>query len=436
MIPRYTLKEMGAVWEDYNKFSKWLEVEKAVCKVQAELGIIPEGAAKEIIEKGKFDLEKISEIESKTHHDVIAFLTNVSSYIGEPSKYLHYGLTSSDVGDTALCLQIMDATRIIEEKVKKMVSLLKKQAKEHAHTIMVGRTHGIHAEPTTLGMKFCMYCFEMYRNLKRIEDVREVMRIGKISGAVGTYANTSPQVESKVCKILGLKPAPISTQIIQRDRHAELLSVLGICGATLEKIALEVRNLQRTDVHEVEEPFARGQKGSSAMPHKKNPIICERICGLARILRSNMIAGVENIALWHERDISHSSAERIIIPDSFILLDYLLEKTMFVVDGLRVYESNMQENLMKYGGIIFSQRVLLALIEKGMSREKAYGLVQKTAMDAWESSGSFKENILAAEDIASFISKEELEKLFDVNYHLRYIDEVLGRLDGIRIKQD
>jgi len=433
MIPRYTLKEMGAVWEDENKFSKWLEVEKAVAKAQAELGIIPQEAAEDIEKKAKFDLNQIDEIEGRTHHDVIAFLTSVSSYIGDWSKYLHYGLTSSDVGDTALCLQIIDALEIIEDKMKKLLGLLIEKSRQHSHTVMVGRTHGIHAEPVTLGLKFCLYSFEMDRNLKRIAQAREEISYGKISGAVGTYANTPPEVEERVCDLLGLKAAPVSTQVLQRDRHAQLISALAITAATLEKIALEVRNLQRTDVREVEEPFARGQKGSSAMPHKKNPIICERICGLARVLRSHMVTAVENIALWHERDISHSSAERIIIPDSFILLDYLLEKTAFVVSGLNVYQSNMHRNLMKYGGIIFSQRVLLALIEKGMAREDAYAMVQKAALDAWENETSFKENILTSREITRYMDKRELEKLFDVNYHLRYIDKVLKRLDQINV---
>ncbi|MDD3776829.1 MAG: adenylosuccinate lyase [Actinomycetota bacterium] len=433
MIPRYTLKDMGAVWEDENKFSKWLQVETAVAKAQAEMGIIPAVAAQDIASRGKFEIAEIDRIESQTHHDVIAFLTNVSSNIGDSAKYLHYGLTSSDVGDTALSLQILDAIGIIEEKQKKLIFLLVNKARQYSHRVMVGRTHGIHAEPITLGLKFGLYAFEMERNYQRLQQARQVIGVGKISGAVGTYANTSPQLEERVCQILGLEHAPISTQVLQRDRHAQLISILAIAAATLEKIALEIRHLQRTDVREAEEPFAKGQKGSSAMPHKKNPILCERICGLARILRSNMVTAVENIALWHERDISHSSAERVIIPDSFILLDYLLEKTYFVVEGLKVYESNMEQNLMKYGGIIFSQRVLLALIEKGLSREEAYALVQKEAMDAWESQGSFKENILNNSTLLKHMGLEEIEKIFDVNYHLRYIDKVLKRLDHIKI---
>jgi len=431
MIPRYTNSEIGKVWEDESKFKYWLEVEKAVCKAQAELGIIPKEAAEDIVRKAQFDLEGINRIESRTHHDVISFLTNVSSYIGESSRYLHYGLTSSDVGDTALSLQILDAIKIVEKKTRKIIKTLKNQAKKYKKIVMVGRTHGVHAEPITLGFKFSVWVFEMVRNLDRITQSRENIAYGKISGAVGTYANTSPELEEKVCKYLGLKPAPASTQILQRDRHAQLICTLAICGATLEKIALEVRGLQRTDVKEVEEPFAVGQKGSSAMPHKKNPIICERVCGLSRILRSNVVTALENIALWHERDISHSSAERIIIPDSFILLDYMLGKIIFVVENLNIIGSNMKRNLMKYGGIIFSQRVLLELINKGMSREDAYSLVQSAALKAWNEEGSFKTTIINEDKILACLGKDELEGLFDVKYHLRYIDKIINRLEDI-----
>jgi len=432
MIPRYTTVEMGRAWSEENKFSKWLEIEKAVARAQADLGFIPKKAADDINKKSRFEISKINKIEDKTHHDVIAFLINVSSYIGDSSKYLHYGLTSSDIGDSALSMQMLEAADIIERKTEKLLDILKSKSRKYSHTVMVGRTHGIHAEPTTLGLKFCIYAFEMARNLERIRQARENIRYGKISGAVGTYANTSPEIEKKVCDILGLKPSPVSTQVLQRDRHAQLISALAICGATLEKIALEVRNLQRTDVREVEEPFIKGQKGSSAMPHKKNPIICERICGLARVLRSNTIAAMENIALWHERDISHSSAERIIIPDSFMLLDYMLEKTVFVIDGLNIIESNMKRNLMKYGGIIFSQRVLLELIKKGMAREDAYAIIQKAALDAWNSEGNFKENLMKEKKIFSFLRKDDLEGLFDVRYHLRYVDKIIGRLKNIK----
>ncbi|MBN2073216.1 MAG: adenylosuccinate lyase [Actinobacteria bacterium] len=433
MISRYTTREMGKIWEDENKFSKWLEVEKAVAAAQAELGIIPVEAARDIKEKSKFDIARIDEIEASTHHDVIAFLTEVSSHIGDSSKYLHYGLTSSDVGDTALSLQILEAIEVIEKKAVRFINLLKQKAREHAHTVMVGRTHGIHAEPVTLGLKFTIFAFEMARNLERIRQARKIIGFGKISGAVGTYANTSPELEERVCSILGLEPAPVSTQIIQRDRHAQVLCTLAICAATLEKVALEVRNLQRTDVRELEEPFTKGQKGSSAMPHKRNPIICERICGLSRVVRSNVVASLENIALWHERDISHSSAERVIITDSFILLDYLLEKTMFVIGGLNIVSSNMERNLNKYGGIIFSQRVLLALIDKGMDRNEAYVIIQSAAHKAWNEEGSFKDNIKNDQKVTSVLTGDELEELFRVEYHLRYIDTIIGRLKDLKV---
>ncbi len=431
MIQRYTLKQMGKIWEDENKYDKWLQIEKAVALSQAGLGIIPEKAAEDINSKASFDINEILKIEEKTNHDVIAFLTNVGSYIGESSKYLHYGLTSSDIGDTALSLQIIDAINIIEFKVNKLTGILKEQAVNYKDVVMVGRTHGIHAEPTTFGLKLAVWAFEMKRNLQRILNAKESISFGKISGAVGTYANTPPEVEELVCGKLGLKSSPASTQILQRDRHAEVISALAICGGTLEKIALEVRNLQRTDVKEVEEPFTKGQKGSSAMPHKKNPIICERICGLARVLRGNAVVAFEDMALWHERDISHSSAERVIFPDSFIILDYLLEKTMFVVGNIKVMPKNMERNLMKYGGIIFSQRVLLELISKGILREEAYALVQNAALKAWEEEGSFKENLLKEEKITKLISESEIENLFDVNYHLKYVDTIINRLQKI-----
>ena len=431
MIPRYTNPEMGKVWEEDSKFTYWLRVEKAVSQAQAEAGVIPAKASRDIIELSRFDVKNIEEIEARTHHDVIAFLTEVSSYIGDSSKYLHYGLTSSDVGDTALSLQMIDSVNIILAKVKKLIEVLIVQAKKYRDTVMVGRTHGIHAEPVTLGLKIAVWAFEMERNLERLKAAKETIGYGKISGAVGTYANTSPEVEERVCALLGLKSSPASTQILQRDRHAQMSCAIAICGATLEKIALEVRGLQKTDIKEIEEPFVEGQKGSSAMPHKRNPIICERICGLARVLRSNSIAALENIALWHERDISHSSSERIIIPDSFIILDYILEKTIFVVENLNVIPANMQRNLMKYGGIIFSQRVLLELINKGLMRDDAYGLVQAAALKAWEEEGNFKDNILQDNRITGYISADELESLFDVKYHLSHINTIIKRLDDI-----
>ncbi len=431
MISRYTLKDMGRVWSEENKYKKWIMVEKAVALVQGDLGIIPKKAAEEINKKAKFRLSEILEIEEKTNHDVIAFLTNAGSYIGESSKYLHYGLTSSDVGDTALSLQIIDAFNILETKANNFIEILKNKAEKYKNTIMVGRTHGIHAEPITFGLKFAVWAFEMKRNLQRLKAAKENIRFGKISGAVGTYANTAPEVEVLVCKKLGLKSSPASTQILQRDRHAEVMSSLTITGGTIEKIALEIRNLQRTDVKEVEEPFTPGQKGSSAMPHKKNPILCERICGLARVLRGNALAGFENMPLWHERDISHSSAERVILPDSFIILDYIFEKAAFILNNLIVLEKNMERNLMKYGGIIFSQRILLKLIDKGMSRENAYALVQGAALKAWEEEGSFLDNLLKEKEITDIINKENIRKLFDVSYHLKYTKTIIDRLKEI-----
>jgi len=429
MIPRYTLNKMGQIWEDENKYDKWLQIEKAVAMSQSELGIIPVKAAQDINTKARFDVRTILDIEEKTNHDVIAFLTNVGSYIGESSKYLHYGLTSSDIGDTALSMQIIDAINIVEIKIERLILILKEQAIRYKDIVMVGRTHGIHAEPVTFGLKFAVWTFEMKRNLQRILTAKENISFGKISGAVGTYANTPPEVEKLVCEKLGLKNSPASTQILQRDRHAEVISALAICGGTLEKIALEIRNLQRTDVKEVEEPFTKGQKGSSAMPHKKNPIICERICGLARVSRGNAVVAFEDMALWHERDISHSSAERVIFPDSFAILDYILDKTIFVVGNISVLTKNMQRNLMKYGGIIFSQRVLLELISKGVSREEAYSMVQNAALKAWEEEGSFKENLLKEEKITSLISEVQIESLFDVSYHLKHIDTIIDRLN-------
>ncbi len=428
MIPRYTNPEIGKIWREESKFDYWLKVEKAVAVAQAKLGIIPKKASQDIVNLSKFDIEKINEIEATTQHDVIAFLTNVSSYLGDSAKYLHYGLTSSDIGDTALSLQMVESTDIVINKIKKLIKVLKNQALKHKDTIMVGRTHGIHAEPITFGFKIAVWAFEMDRNLSRIMQAKENISYGKISGAVGTYANTPPEVEKIVCEILGLKPALASTQILQRDRHAQMISALAICGATLEKIALEVRGLQRTDIKEVEEPFSKGQKGSSAMPHKRNPIICERICGLARVLRANAIVAMENIALWHERDISHSSAERVIIPDSFIILDYILDKTIFVVENLSVHEQNMSRNLMKYGGIIISQRVLLELINKGMARNDAYQIIQSEALKAWDEEGSFKDNILKNKKVLQFLNPKEIENLFDVKYHLQHIDVIINRL--------
>lgn len=429
MIPRYTNPEMGKIWQEDSKFDYWLKVEKAVSIAQSELGLIPKKASEDIVNISGFDIDKINEIEERTNHDVIAFLTNVSSYLGNSAKYLHYGLTSSDVVDTALSVQLIDGTNILIDKIKSLIKILRNQAYRYGETVMVGRTHGVHAEPITLGFKIAVWAFEMDRNLSRILQAKENISFGKISGAVGTYANIPPEVEKRVCYLLGLKPSMASTQILQRDRHAQMLSAIAICGSTLEKIALEVRGLQKTDIKEIEEPFAKGQKGSSAMPHKRNPIICERICGLARVLRGNAMVSMENIALWHERDISHSSAERVILPDSFIILDYILSKTIGVVSDFTVHEENMQRNLTKYGGIIFSQRILLELINKGMSREEAYRIIQAEALDAWDKEGSFKDNILKNKKILEFLKPGDIENLFDVKYHLQHIRTIINRLE-------
>jgi adenylosuccinate lyase len=431
MIPRYTNPEMGAIWQEESKFDYWLKVEKAASVAQAELGIIPKKASDDIVKLSGFEIDKINEVEAVTNHDVIAFLTNVSSHIGDSAKYLHFGLTSSDIGDTALSMQMVSGSEILVDKIKKLISVLKKQAFNYKDTMMVGRTHGIHAEPTTLGLKIAVWAFEMDRNLDRILQAKDNISYGKISGAVGTYANTPPEVEKRVCELLGLKHSPASTQILQRDRHAQMLSAIAICGGTLEKIALEIRGLQKTDIREVEEPFAKGQKGSSAMPHKRNPIICERICGLVRVLRGNTMVALENMALWHERDISHSSAERVAIPDSFIILDYILGKTIKLMEDFLVYPQNMSRNLMKYGGIIFSQRVLLELINRGMSRDEAYKIIQTEALGAWDNEGSFRENILKNKKIVEFLNPAEIESLFDVKYHLQYIDNIINRLNSL-----
>src|SRR3989304_780715 len=426
MIERYTLPEMGKLWSEEAKFSKWLEIELLACEAYVKLGQVPRKAYLKIKRKAKFDIERILELERRTQHDLVAFLSNLAENIGEEAKYLHYGMTSHDVEDTALSLRMREAGKIISDDLNNLSSVLKKKAQSYKHTPIMGRTHGVHAEPTSFGLKLALWYEEIHRNQERLQHAIQSISVGRIAGSVGNFAHISPKVEEFVCKKLGLKPDKVSTQILQRDRHAQYLTTLAIIAGTLEKIALEIRNLQRTEILEVEEPFAEGQKGSSSMPHKRNPIICERICGLARVLRSNSIAALENIPLWHERDISHSSAERIIIPDSFILLDYMLEKSIFVIEGLNVIESNMKRNLMKYGGIIFSQRVLLELIKKGMKREDAYALVQKAALKAWNDEGDFKENLLEEKKILSLLTRDELEELFDVKYHLRYIDKIIG----------
>ncbi len=429
MIKRYTLPAMGAIWEDESKFRKWLEIEILACEAQAKLGNIPKEAVAEIKTKAKFDLKRIAEIEKEVQHDVIAFLTSVAENVGPASKYIHYGMTSSDILDTALALQMREAADILIDGVERILRILKERSLEHKDTIMIGRTHGVHAEPTTFGLKMALWFFEMGRNLERLKKAKEAVSYGKISGVVGTYASVDPYVEEYVCRKLGLKPAEVSTQVLQRDGHAEYMCTLAVVASSLDKFATEIRHLQRTEVLEVEEPFARGQKGSSAMPHKRNPVVCERISGLSRVIRSNAQAALENVALWHERDISHSSVERVIIPDSTILLDYILSKFIEVMDGLIVYPENMKANLERTRGLVFSQRVLLALVQKGLSREDAYGLVQRCAMKSWGEKADFKEALLADGEVTRRLSREELDDLFDYEHYLRNVARVFERLE-------
>lgn len=428
MIERYTLPAMGNIWTDQHRLELWKKIEIAACEGWAKLGKIPKEAVDVIREKADFSWERVQEIEEITHHDVLAFLTNMAENIGDEAKYVHLGLTSSDVLDTALSLQLVEATDILLDKLDKLEGVLRERALEHKDTLMMGRTHGIHAEPITMGLKFALWFEEIKRQKRRLEFAREEIRVGKISGAVGTFANVEPAVEEWVCQSLGLNPAPVSTQVLQRDRHAFYMTTLAGIAATLDKMATEIRNLQRTDVHEVEEPFAKGQKGSSAMPHKKNPITAERICGMARVIRGNAQTALENVALWHERDISHSSAERIILPDSTIALDYMLQKMIRLIEGLRIFPEQMQANIDKVVGLIFSQRVMLALVEKGMSRENAYAWVQRNAMQAWETKEPFKSLVLKDKEIAQYLNEAEVSELFDYSYHTKHVDTIFKRV--------
>lgn len=427
MIERYTLPEMGRIWETENKFRTWLAIEIYACEAWAELGRIPPAALEEIKARAAFDLDRINEIEATTRHDVLAFLTAVAEKVGDASKYIHLGMTSSDVLDTALAVQMRDAADLLLKRLRDLRVELVKKALEHKYTLMIGRTHGVHAEPTTFGLKMALWVMEVDRHLIRLEQAKEMISVGKISGAVGTFANINPRVEEHVCHRLGLKPAGVSTQIIQRDRHAQFLATLAIIGSSLEKMATEIRNLQRTDILEVEEPFAKGQKGSSAMPHKRNPIISERVAGLSRVLRGNALAAMEDVALWHERDLTHSSVERVIIPDSTILLDYMLVKFTGIIAGLNVYPENMRRNLEATHGLVFSQRVLLALVNKGVLRETAYAWVQRNALQAWQTRQPFKELVLKDQDIMSRLDPKEVEALFDYDYHLRHVDYIFRR---------
>lgn len=428
MIDRYSLPKMTEIWSEEHKFSTWLAVELAACEAWVKLGKIPVSAMKNIKSKAKFSIDRINEIEKTVDHDVIAFLTNVAENVGNDSRFIHMGLTSSDVVDTSLSLVMRDAADIIIKDIDEFIVILKKMAKKYRSIVMMGRSHGVHAEPMTMGLKFALWMKEMERNLVRMKAARDNINVGQVSGAVGTYSNLDPKVEDYTCKKLGLDPAPISNQVIQRDRHAEYMSVLAIIAASLEKIALEVRGLQKTEISEVEEPFKKGQKGSSAMPHKKNPITCERICGLARIIRANAMVGFENVALWHERDISHSSTERICIPDSTTLIDYMLQKMVYIIDNLVVFPEKMKQNIDKSLGLVFSQRLLLALIEKELSREQAYQIVQAAAMKARAASRHLKEVILEDKEAKKSLSEKEINEIFNINYYLRNIETIFKRL--------
>jgi len=430
MIPRYTRPEMGMLWELEAKYQKWLDIEIAVCEAWAELGEIPKEALKAIKKKARFDVKKIDEIEKVVKHDVIAFLTSVSQFVGPESKFIHKGLTSSDILDTALALLLRDASDIIVKDIKELMNVLKDQAYRYKDTPMMGRSHGVHAEPITFGLKFALWYEDMKRNLERMKRAKDVISVGKLSGAVGTFSNVPPAIEEKVCKKLGLRPEPVATQIVQRDRHAEYLMTIALIAASIEKIAVEMRHLQRTEVFEAEEPFMAGQKGSSAMPHKRNPVGSENLSGLARLVRTNAMAALENIALWHERDISHSSVERVIIPDSTILVDYMLNRLTGILEGLLVYPKRMKDNIWKSYGLFTSQRVMLALIEKGFDREKAYIIVQRDAMKSWREGIDFKKVLLKDKDVNKYLTPKEFDNIFDLGYYLRHVDYIFKRVFG------
>jgi adenylosuccinate lyase len=428
MIPRYTNPEMGRIWTDERRYEAWLAVELAAADAMAAQGLIPEEAARELRSRARFDIARIEEIEQTTHHDVIAFTTAVAEQVGPAARYLHFGLTSSDVVDTALALQMVEASDVTLKTLEGLADAIRARAEEHRHTPMIGRTHGVHAEPMTFGLKLALWFAEVQRDVVRVSRARDTVRVGKISGAVGTFAHLPPSIEADVCRRLGLQPALVSSQIIQRDRHAELLTALAITGASLEKFALEIRGLQKTEIGEVEEPFAKGQKGSSAMPHKRNPIGCEQICGLARLLRGNAAAALENVALWHERDISHSSVERVILPDTFIALDHMIRRFTRIVKGMVVYPERMRANLERSRGVVFSGQVLLELAARGIAREQAYLWVQRNAMRSFEEQTDFKRLLLADADIRRVLSAEDVEKAFDLHEQLRHVDVIFERV--------
>ncbi len=428
MISRYTRQEMGKIWESKSRFNKWLQIEILACEAMAEEGMIPKEALNNIKRKAAYSEKRIQEIEEITRHDVIAFLENVAEYVGPDARFIHMGLTSSDILDTGFALQLRESVGLIIDDVTEFMETLKERAEEHKYTAMIGRSHGIHAEPITFGLKLAVWYSEMGRNLKRLEEALDVISYGKLSGAVGTFANINPRIEAYVCEKLGLRPAEASTQIIQRDRHAQYFSTLAILAGTMEKIAVEIRHLQRTEVLEAEESFEKGQKGSSAMPHKKNPIGSENIAGLARLVRSNALASLENMALWHERDISHSSVERVIGPDSTILIDYMLNRLNKILKNLVVHPRQMEENLHRLKGLIFSQQVLMKLAAKGLSRQTAYEMVQRNALKVWDTGRDFKSLLQEDRELMNFISREDLEEIFNLDYHFKHVEDIFKRV--------
>jgi adenylosuccinate lyase len=428
MIRRYTHPEMGAIWSEERRYETWLEVELAATDAMVEAGLVPAEAARELRAKASFDVSRIEEIEQTTQHDVIAFTTAVAEKVGPAARWLHFGLTSSDVVDTAQALQMREACDLIVKDIAGLMEAVRTRAEEHRRTPMIGRTHGVHAEPMTFGLKLALWYAELQRDLDRVLRARETVSAGKISGAVGTFAHLDPAIEASVCRRLGLEPAPVSSQIIQRDRHAELMATLAITAASLEKFALEIRGLQKTEIGEVEEPFAKGQKGSSAMPHKRNPVGCEQITGLARLIRANAMAAFENVALWHERDISHSSVERVILPDSFIALDHMLRRFTRIVRGMVVYPDRMKENLNRSRGVVFSGTVLLELAKRGISREQAYEWVQRNAMRSFHEQKDFKGLLLADPDLAKILTPADIDKAFDLNDQMRNVDAIFDRV--------
>ncbi len=427
MIQRYTLSEMGAVWNETSKLNNWLQIEIAACEAWAKLGRIPEEAVTVINSKAAFDVQRVKEIEAEVRHDVIAFLTNVAENVGDESKYIHLGMTSSDILDTGLAMQMRDSADLILKRLETLQEAVGEKARQYKYTLNIGRTHGVHGEPTTFGLKMALWFTEIQRNIDRLKEARRVIAFGAISGAVGNFAHLEPQVEEYVCRKLGLQPCPVSTQIIQRDRHAQFLTTLAVIGSSLEKMATEVRNLQRTEILEVEEPFTKGQKGSSAMPHKRNPMMSERVAGLSRVLRGNALAALENVSLWHERDLTHSSVERVIIPDSCVLLDYMLDKFTTIVRGLVVYEDNMQRNIEHTRGLVFSQELMLALVGKGMLREDAYRLVQEHAMSSWSQGCDFKDLIQNDEEIMKQLTIADIELIFSYDIYKDKVDHIFKR---------